>query len=219
MSLVFDYRVFYVRVPEEWGLEIDKVYIYAKTPTEEFNYLEAFLGAFDYESCDENLQKLIREKAVEYEKNNVYPDDLRFCKKIRSRIGELLEKNALVEIRKYDVNEWRQHLFFYPATEDSYKAYLVENLQSRLQQKNIPLFARGALYNWALLSVVGLLDEDNHIKAGKEFKIDAGYESYLLVADNDIESMKKLAEDDVDALTFVFLAEQKKACANLLLRL
>jgi hypothetical protein len=208
MSLVFDYCVFYVRVPEEWGLEIDKVYIYTKTPKKGFDHLVPFLGAFDYESCNKHLQKLIDANAKEYKKDYVYPDDLIFCKNIR--FGESLEKNALVEIHKYNVNEWRQHLFFYPATENPYKAYLVKELQTRLQQSNVPLFARGALYNWALLSVVGLLDENNHIIAGKEFKIDAGYKSHLLVADNDIQEMGVLAGGDDDALSFVSEAAQKR---------
>ena len=203
--------VFYVTVPPEWGLVVDKVYIYSAIPKPEYDYMGRFFGALAYEiwkpfpsHLKPNLDHAPEFKLGEHDISNFFTQQTALTEKD----AKVFRESVLVDIRELDDNEWRQDHFFKHSGNDS-KARKINFLKTLCNAHGTPMFARGALYNWALMSVVGLIDENNYIKDEKVLKLEDAWAGWLKVDHNDIEKMTKLAENAPDALEIVAAAKIK----------
>lgn len=204
--MIFDTYLFYVKVPPEWKLSVEKVYIYCEIPKPSFKEMRRYLGAFDYTVCRhmQEAHLFIVGEAPEFKLNvNNLSEFVAQQTALNRDEAKIFKKHCLVDIHEFSDTEWRQGSFFFNYNDDPSKATKIEWLKTICKARNIPIFARGGLYNWALLSVVDLLDENNNIKDKKAFKIEDAWSGWLKVDSNDIDKMNRLAENSPDALKIV----------------
>lgn len=175
-NMIFDHYVFYVKVPPEWNLSLDKVYIYCEIPKPDFEHMRRSLGAFEYDMCihmHEGLQTIVNQAPEFKLKVHNLSEFVAQQTALNEEDAKIFKEHCLVDIREWSDTEWRQDSFF-SAYNNPSKDKKIEWLKTLCKARRIPISARGALYNWALLSVVDLLDENNNIKDGKALKIQDG---------------------------------------------
>jgi hypothetical protein len=70
---------------------------------------------------------------------------------------------------------------------------LGQALRTKLKGGGTPMFARGALYQWALLSVAGVLDslDPSKILPGKSFSLDDGWTGHVKLTPSRTQLLKK----------------------------
>ena len=73
------------------------------------------------------------------------------------------------------------------------------------------MFARGALYQWALLSVAGILDSRNptEILPRKSFSLIDAWSGRLKLTDHNIEELEALATDEYSRAAVAKMKEGK----------
>ena len=207
------YHVFYVSVPPEWNLTVKKVYVGLVTPANEKSDADTGLWTVDYDVCtaaDKTLIPIL-DNAPEFKlQEDTISDFVLTHTKLNHDDGERLLDYMFVMISQYENNEWYIDDFFF-AYKNDLKTKLIKDLKKDLKEKEVPIFARGSLYVWALLSVAGLIDENtNLIKKGQSLKVDDSWNGWLKVDSNDIKQMETLADSDPAALKLVEKAKANK---------
>ena len=214
-ELNYVYHLFFVKVPDHWTLPVDRVYVLAAVYQNPFLY-SAVLRAFDEDFAVTHLEEAfgtILHTAPEFDVSSEMRDefptslaqDEKFeASKISVDLGQQIEKISLVAIKTNGGGDWRGEGLFYSSINGySYNhsdAFIdaKQALRTKLKGEGTPMFARGALYQWALLSVAGVLDslDPSKILPGKSFSLIDGWTGHVKLTPDDIEYLESLATDD-----------------------
>ena len=127
----------------------------------------------------------------------------------------------MVAIKDNRGGDWCGEGFFYSIIDgQSYnnsEAFIDAKQALRKKLKGeTPMFARGALYQWALLSVAGVLDsrDPSKILPGKSFSLIDGWTGHLKLTPDNIEYLESLATDDESKAAVAKMKEEMSATIN-----
>lgn len=205
-----------MQVPPDWKLAVNKVYIlaYSRHDNNTEKQIKQLMAIDEvWFQCEFPHATSVIANAPEY---NLQTDDLvSFLKRSENTEDDDLALQfkdfAMVSIKTNDpsLNRWVGAGFFFCNSEnkDVKRKYneAKQNLRHRLRREQVPMFARGALYHWALFSVAGLLQHDPpyQFKSGKLFVLQDAWRGFLKLTPERLESMTILAGKDKAALALI----------------
>ena len=190
---------------------MEKVYILARVPSKELAGSRPTLWAFDPSALQ--IDWGVYPEVDSTASLDVFLKDQKPLPKT-AETKTIVESCGLVGIRQYDDTTWKGCGFFLckarglghgkPHMKD-----MVKRLKAKLKKDEIPLFARGALYHWALLSAVGILTRGGELVKEKHFILQDGWIGWLSLDSADMEKMKELADNNPFALALISMGGDK----------